>query len=74
MGRSGTLFAYQQEDIEPDIIALAKGLGGGFPVGAVMAKANCWRCNGAWNSWSYIWRKSFSHEISKCCYRSFVRR
>ena len=39
MGRSGTLFAYQQEDVEPDIIALAKGLGGGFPVGAVMAKA-----------------------------------
>ena len=40
MGRSGTLFAYQKEDIEPDIIALAKGLGGGFPVGAVMAKAD----------------------------------
>ena len=39
MGRSGTLFAYQQENIEPDIIALAKGLGGGLPVGAVMAKA-----------------------------------
>ena len=39
MGRSGSLFAYQQENIEPDIIALAKGLGGGFPVGAVMAKA-----------------------------------
>ena len=40
MGRSGSLFAYQQEGIEPDIIALAKGLGGGFPVGAVLAKAN----------------------------------
>ena len=39
MGRSGTLFAYQQENIEPDIIALAKGLGGGFPVGAVLATA-----------------------------------
>ena len=39
MGRSGSLFAYQQENIKPDIIALAKGLGGGFPVGAVMAKA-----------------------------------
>ncbi|MDA9882274.1 aspartate aminotransferase family protein [Alphaproteobacteria bacterium] len=39
MGRSGSLFAYQQEEIEPDIIALAKGLGGGFPVGAVLAKA-----------------------------------
>ena len=40
MGRSGSLFAYQQEDVEPDIIALAKGLGGGFPVGAVLAKSN----------------------------------
>ena len=39
MGRSGSLFAYQKEEIEPDIIALAKGLGGGFPVGAVLAKA-----------------------------------
>ena len=39
MGRSGTLFAYQQENIKPDIIALAKGLGGGFPVGAVLATA-----------------------------------
>ncbi len=39
MGRSGTLFAYQQEDIEPDIIALAKGIGGGFPLGAVLAKS-----------------------------------
>ena len=39
MGRSGTLFAYQQENIEPDIVALAKGLGGGYPVGAVMATA-----------------------------------
>jgi acetylornithine/N-succinyldiaminopimelate aminotransferase len=40
MGRSGSLFAYQQEGIEPDIIALAKGLGGGFPVGAVLARAH----------------------------------
>lgn len=40
MGRSGTLFAYEQEEIEPDIVALAKGLGGGFPVGAVLAKSH----------------------------------
>ena len=38
MGRTGTLFAYQQSGIEPDIIATAKGLGGGFPMGAVIAK------------------------------------
>ncbi len=38
MGRTGTLFAYQQSGIQPDIVALAKGLGGGIPVGAVIAK------------------------------------
>jgi acetylornithine/N-succinyldiaminopimelate aminotransferase len=37
MGRTGTLFAYQRVGIEPDILAVAKGLGGGFPVGAVLA-------------------------------------
>ena len=38
MGRTGSLFAYQQAGIEPDIIATAKGLGGGFPMGAVITK------------------------------------
>ena len=38
MGRTGSLFAYQQAGIEPDIIATAKGLGGGFPMGAIIAK------------------------------------
>jgi acetylornithine aminotransferase len=38
MGRTGTLFAYEQYGFEPDIITLAKGLGSGFPIGAMMAK------------------------------------
>ena len=38
MGRTGTLFAFQQSGVQPDIVALAKGLGGGFPVGAVVAR------------------------------------
>jgi acetylornithine/N-succinyldiaminopimelate aminotransferase len=37
MGRTGELFAYQRMGVTPDIIALAKALGGGFPVGAVLA-------------------------------------
>jgi acetylornithine/N-succinyldiaminopimelate aminotransferase len=37
MGRIGTFFAYQQTGVKPDIITLAKGLGGGLPIGAVCA-------------------------------------
>ena len=38
IGRLGTLFAYEQYGIEPDIMTLAKGLGSGVPIGAFMAK------------------------------------
>ncbi len=38
MGRLGTLFAYEQYGIEPDIMTLAKGLGGGVPVAAILSK------------------------------------
>jgi predicted acetylornithine/succinylornithine family transaminase len=36
--RTGTLFAYQQFGVEPDIMTLAKGIGSGVPIGAILAK------------------------------------
>ena len=37
MGRTGRLFAHQWSGVTPDVMSLAKGLGGGFPIGAVVA-------------------------------------
>ena len=39
IGRSGKLFAHEWAGVTPDVMAVAKGLGGGFPVGAVLATA-----------------------------------
>jgi len=43
MGRTGSIFAVQQEGVEPDIIAVAKSLGGGLvPIGAMLARRDLW--------------------------------
>ena len=41
IGRTGSLFCFQQYDIRPDVVTMAKGLGGGVPVGAVLAAESC---------------------------------
>ena len=43
MGRTGKLFAHEWAGIEPDVMSSAKGIGGGFPMGAVLAKEVCAR-------------------------------
>ncbi len=44
VGRTGSLFAYEQFGVVPDIVALAKGLGGGVPIGAVLARDSVAEC------------------------------
>ncbi len=44
MGRTGKWFAYQHYDVEPDIITMAKALGGGMAIGAMMARAQIAAC------------------------------
>ena len=43
MGRTGKLWAYEWGSIKPDVIATAKGIGGGFPMGATLATENAAR-------------------------------
>ena len=38
VGRTGKMFAYEWWKIKPDMVGMAKGLGGGFPIGAILLK------------------------------------
>jgi 4-aminobutyrate aminotransferase-like enzyme len=44
-GRLGALFGFEYFDVEPDIVVLGKGLGGGFPLSAVCAGGPVWECS-----------------------------
>ena len=41
IGRTGSLFCFQQYGVRPDVVTMAKGLGGGVPIGAVLAAKSC---------------------------------
>ena len=44
IGRSGRFFAYEYSKVKPDIVPIAKGIGGGFPIGAVLMTKKVSRC------------------------------
>ena len=80
IGRLGTLFGYQKFGVEPDAITLAKGLGGGVPIGAFLAKdkfcvlapgdhgstygGNALTCAGAFAVVDYIVKNNISDEVN----------
>jgi acetylornithine aminotransferase len=46
IGRTGHWFAHQADGVEPDVVTLAKGLGGGLPIGACLAFGAAGTCSG----------------------------
>ena len=62
MGRTGELFAYQRIGVTPDIMALAKALGGGFPVGACLTTREAAKGMTAWNPRLDLRRQSVGDE------------
>tara|TARA_Y100000590_G_scaffold194919_1_gene221369 strand:+ start:22472 stop:23623 length:1152 start_codon:yes stop_codon:yes gene_type:complete len=80
IGRLGSLFGYQKFGIEPDAITLAKGLGGGVPIGAFLAKdkfcvlapgdhgstygGNALTCAGAFAVVNYIVKNKIADEVN----------
>ena len=47
IGRTGSLFAYQQFGVQPDVVSFAKGIAGGLPFGGFMAGEKCWHVLGS---------------------------
>ena len=67
VGRSGKFFAFEHAKIKPDIVPIAKGIGGGFPIGAVLVNKKVASGYETRNSWIYVWGNP-SNECWKCSY------
>ena len=61
MGRTGAFFAHQHDGITPDVVTLAKGLGGGLPIGACIATGDGGRAADSRPAWQHIRRQSRLH-------------
>ena len=57
MGRTGAFFAHQHDGITPDIVTLAKGLGGGLPIGACIATGEDGRPAHTWPARQHVRRQ-----------------
>ena len=59
--RTGNFFAFEKSGITPDIVPIAKGIGGGFPLGACLVTKKVAIGMTCRYTWKYIWRQSTSH-------------
>ena len=58
LGRTGDLFSYQTYGVTPDVLTLAKGLGGGMPIAAMLGSEKVARVLGPGRSRNHVWRQS----------------
>ncbi len=63
MGRTGSMFAWQQYGVKPDVMTVAKALGNGVPIGAFLASGKAATAMVPGGSWNYLRRKS----VRDCC-------
>ena len=62
IGRSGKFFAFEHAKIKPDIVPIAKGIGGGFPIGAVLVNKKVASGMKPGSTRFNFWRKSIGYE------------
>ncbi len=73
VGRTGKLFAHEWSGVAPDIMAVAKGIGGGFPLGACLATAEAASGMKAGTAWFDLRRQSARHGRRQCRARRHPR-
>ena len=66
MGRTGALFAHELAGITPDIMASAKGIGGGFPAGGVPRDRARGGGDDCRDAWLHLWRQSAGDGGGQC--------
>ena len=66
--------SFEYAGVEPDIVPIAKGLGGGFPIGAVLMNKKMAKYNESRHTWFHFWRKPTSNECWKCSIRSNIQK
>lgn len=57
VGRTGTFLCCEHYNLKPDIVTLAKGLGGGLPIGAILLNEKDRRGHGPRQPWFHLWRQ-----------------